>query len=189
MINIKTNCIPTLFMFLISLAIFSCKRDHDDPRSPQLMLNEEEVITTCKISFVDVNSVQQDFIGEFQDLDGDGGNAPTIFDTLRLSASTTYHARILLLNESGAPVDTISNEIIEEATDHLFCFDISGVNLTIVRTDSDGTYQIGLDSEWTTTNASTGNVTITLKHQPGVKDGTCEPGDTDLEIQFPMIIH
>ena len=86
------------------------------------------------------------------------------------------------------PADTISNEVLAEGDEHLFCFDPIDANISITRTDSDGTFEIGLTSDWITGNYSNGLVTITLKHQPGVKDGTCSPGDTDVEIQFPIII-
>ena len=28
------------------------------------------------------------------------------------------------------------------------------------------------------------DITVTLKHQPGVKDGTCGPGGTDIQVTF-----
>ena len=70
----------------------------------------------------------------------------------------------------------------------MFCFDVVDAHVNINRTDTDGTFEIGLQSEWVTTTASTGTVTVSLKHQPGIKDGTCDPGDTDVEIQFPIVI-
>ena len=72
----------------------------------------------------------------------------------------------------------------EEASEHLFCYDATNTNVSIVRTDSDGTFEVGIESRWFTGNVANGETTISLKHQPGVKDGTCAPGDTDVEVTF-----
>lgn len=174
----------SLFALMISAAITSCKKDDDLPEVPQPNENEEEVITTMKLTFIDSASVQPTVTATFRDPDGDGGNGPDIFDTIRLANNTTYFTSILLLNETVTPADTISNEVLDEGGDHLFCFTASGANVTVVRTDSDGTYEIGLQSTWYTENASNGTVQVVLKHQPGVKDGTCSPGETDIDVTY-----
>jgi hypothetical protein len=181
-LNMKHIFIGSLL--LAALVTTSCKKDDDLPELPPPSENEVEVITTLRITFTDVLGVQPTVSATFRDPDGEGGIGPDIFDTIRLAPSTTYNASILLLNETASPVDTISNEVLDEGADHLFCFDPTGANVTISRTDTDGTYEIGLQSQWVTGAVSTGSVTITLKHQPGVKDGTCTPGDTDVEVTF-----
>jgi len=169
---------------IIALALSSCKKDDDLVTVPPPDQNESELITTMKITFTDVASVQPTVTATFQDLDGPGGDAPGIFEEIILAPSTTYSAQILLLNETEMPADTISNEVLEEAVDHLFCFSPSGANVTITRTDTDGTYGVGLQSQWVTGAASTGTTTIVLRHQPDIKDGTCTPGEIDIEINF-----
>lgn len=169
--------------------IVSCKKDDDDPKTPPVATNDEEVITTCILQFTDPSGVQPAVSATFRDPDGDGGNLPTQFDTIRLHPSTSYEASIILLNETVTPADSISNEVLEEGDEHLFCFDVQDANVTITRTDSDGTFEIGLESLWVTGAAGNGHVTVTLKHQPdGIKNGTCDPGDTDIEIAFPIKI-
>lgn len=178
-------------LFVLSLStmmLVACHKDEQDPETPQVIINEEEVITTCKLMFTDISGTSTDTTAVYRDPDGDGGNAPIQFDTIYLHSGTQYATEIVLLNETVSPPDSISNEVQEEGEDHLFCFSVSGTTIDIVRTDSDGTFEIGLQSTWTTTNASEGSVTVTLKHQPGVKDGTCAPGDTDVEVTFPVII-
>jgi len=175
-------------ILLLTTVFTSCKKDKNDPQKPQPVINEEEVITTCKIVFQDAAGILPEVTALFQDPDGDGGNPPAVFDTIRLAPNANYHAEIILLNETTNPADTISNEVAEEGVDHLFCFQVNAANLSITRTDSDGVYEIGLKSDWATGAPSNGDVTVTLKHQPGIKNGTCEPGDTDIEIQFPMEI-
>lgn len=166
----------------------ACKKDPKPVQTPPLPANEEELITTFKITFTDPDNVNPDVIAVFRDIDGPGGNAPTAFDTIRLLPGTLYNASIEFLNESVSPAESITEEIQEEAVDHLICFAPSNVNTTIVRTDSDGTYEIGLLSNWTTGAVSEGSVQITLRHQPGIKNGACEVGDSDIELNFHTII-
>lgn len=170
---------------ILGLSLSSCKKDDEQVNVPAPDQNEVELITTFKITLTDDANVQPTVSATFQDLDGNGGNGPGIFDTIVLAPNTSYSAKILLLNETVTPVDTISNEVKDEDDQHLFCFEPSnGLNLTIVRTDTDGTYEVGLESQWVTSSASTGTTLITLRHQPGVKDGTCTPGETDIEVNF-----
>lgn len=168
---------------LSTLVLTACKKEVT-PETPPPPANEEELITTFKITFTDPLGVNPTYEAIFRDVDGAGGNAPTAFDTIRLKANSTYTASIQFLNESVSPTDTITNEILEEAADHLVCYDVVGANVSVVRTDSDGVFEIGLQSSWTTTAISNGNVTISLKHQPGIKNGTCAIGDTDIELNF-----
>lgn len=174
-----------LGILALALTVGSCKKDDDLVDVPPPDQNESEVITTFTINFTDPNGVQPNVSATFRDLDGEGGNAPTQFDTIRLAPNTTYNASILLLNESTSPADTISNEVLEEDHEHLFCFmSMGNEDVSITRTDSDGTYEVGLQSQWVTGMVSSGAIHITLKHQPGVKDGTCTPGETDIELHF-----
>jgi hypothetical protein len=171
-----------LVLVLFGSILTSCKKEN--PETPPPPTNEEELITTFKITFTDPNGVNPTYEAVFRDIDGAGGNEPTVFDTIRLKSNSTYNASIQFLNESVSPADTITNEILEEAVDHLICFNINGADVSIQRTDSDGVFEIGILSTWTTTNVSSGNVTISLKHQPGIKNGNCDLGDSDIELNF-----
>lgn len=176
-----------LLLFVSAFAFQSCKDDEsnvDDPDDD----HEEEVITSMIISFVDSANSANTKSFAFRDPDGEGGNGPTQFDTIKLDDSTTWNASIVLLNESESPADTISNEVKEEADEHLFCFTPTAGGLTIDITDTDGTLPLGLESKWTTVQAGNGSVKVVLKHQPGVKTGACDPGETDIEVDFPIQI-
>ncbi|MBI1266680.1 MAG: type 1 periplasmic binding fold superfamily protein [Cryomorphaceae bacterium] len=182
----KTFKLPITILVMI-LGIVGCKKDKDEVETPPIV-NEEEVITTVKLMFTDIDGMAADTEAVFRDPDGEGGQSPDIFDDIVLAAGTTYQCTILLLNETVTPIDTISNEVLAEGDEHLFCFDVAGADATIVRTDTDGTYEIGLESQWTTGLASQGTVTVVLKHQPGIKDGTCGIGETDVEVVFDATI-
>jgi hypothetical protein len=172
---------------LLSLVLFqtSCKKDKIAPPNP----NEEELITTFKITFTDSAGVQPTTSAMYRDLDGDGGLGPSIWDSIKLKPNTTYNATILLLDETTTPTDTISNEVLAEGAEHLFCFSSPASYLTIQRTDKDvNNLEIGLQSKWKT--MSSGNTTgqIVLRHQPDVKTGACEPGASDLDLMFQTLI-
>lgn len=172
-------------IFLLSAALMlmiACNKKNDTPPNP----NEEELITTVQLTFTDSAGVQPAVTAAYRDLDGDGGNNPVQWDSIRLKANTTYNTSILLLDESKSPADTISQEVLAEAAEHLFCFTVTGANTTVKRTDSDGTYEIGLQSKWTTGAISAGNVRVVLKHQPDVKNGSCDPGETDIDLNFVL---
>lgn len=174
-----------VFVFAVS----SCKKDPDDPNDPNDN-NEQELITTLIFSFTDTSSSTNTLSFAFRDPDGDGGAAPTQFDTLRFPANSTFNGALQLLDESDAnDVEDITVEILAEDDEHLFCYTVSsGLDMEVIRTDSDGNFPIGVATRWRAGAASTGTVRVTLKHQPGVKDGSCTPGDTDVEVNFVVEI-
>jgi hypothetical protein len=165
------------------LLLGSCDKDPEP-------VNEEEVITTMTITLTPTgggNAVEL----KFYDQDGATGSiVPQITVSRALAADATYTGAITLLNETVNPADNITGEVEEEAEDHLFCFEVTGANLTIGYADTDSNGRpIGLTSMWTTTSASSGKVKVTLRHQPGVKTGTCPGGgDTDVEVEFEIAI-
>lgn len=179
-----------MILSLLSLALVACKKEKkkevENPSNP----NEQELITTFKIVFTDTSGVLPNVEARFVDIDGPGGNNPTVFDTIRLVANATYNASITLLNESAIPTQNITTEVEQEGVDHLFCFDLtSGLNAVITRTDLDANnLPIGITSQWAIGNASVGTSTIRLRHQPGVKNGQCDPGETDIELNFHTVI-
>jgi hypothetical protein len=176
------------FVLITSLSIIGCKKDDAVPSNPADP-NESELITTVKLIFADSAGIEPNRIFSFSDPDGDGGNAPTVFDTIQLNSFKTYNVSILLLDESKSPADTISNEVLAEADDHMFFFFHNGslITTTYVDVDSNG-LGIGLQTKWVTSNASNGTSKVVLKHQPGTKDGTFNPGEVDVEIPFISIV-
>ncbi len=174
--------------FAVIFTVGCSKKDDDTPQphddDDHHHQHEEELITSVILSFVDTAGVQPSVQYAFRDPDGDGGNAPTQHDTIRLAANTYYDATIQFLNESETPAEDITLEIQNEDDEHIICYDPTNTSLTVVRTDTDGTFEVGITSFWSTGGIATGETTVTLKHQPGVKDGTCAPGDTDVEVTF-----
>lgn len=174
-----------LSIALVSMVLnHGCKKDDSSPQNPSDG-NDSELITTVKLSFVDSSGIEPVRQFVFSDIDGDGGNPPSVFDTIRISSQRTYNVSILLLDESKSPADTISNEVLAEGDDHMFFFFHAGASITSSYEDLDGNgIGIGLQSKWITGSLSSGTSRIVLKHQPGVKDGSFGPGETDVDIQF-----
>lgn len=169
-------------LFLV-LLISSCKKDPANP-------DDGELITTLKVEFIEsVSGAKQSF--EFRDLDGEGGNAPSEFDEISLSANKSYKCEVYLLNESVTPVDDITLEIEAEADDHQFYYTPSFSTLTISDLNDDSNnLSLGTESTWSTGAASTGSINITLKHKPGTKASgdPISKGDTDISIDFNVKI-
>lgn len=178
-----------LFLLAISLGFIACEKD--EPTIP----NEEEVITTMRL-YLTPTTGGNPIVFEFKDLDGDGGNAPTITsDTL--ATNSTYSGVIELLNETETPADTITLEILAEDTDHQFFFvsTVSGTSASY--NDLDGNNQpIGQQFTLTTGSMGYGQFTVTLRHEPdksaqGVSGGdiTNAGGETDIEVSFDLHVH
>jgi hypothetical protein len=175
------------FITIISLSFLtlnSCKKDTVEP-------NEEEVITTLIATFTD-NATSAKTTFKFDDTDGPGGTAPTT-DMITLAPGKSYTVALTLLNKTANPVDTLSNEIDEEADDHEFFFEpTAGSNITVTNRNLAGSLNLplGLSSTWTTGAIATSSIRITLKHKPGTKAAgdVVTKGETDIEVVFPTKI-
>ncbi len=174
-----------LLLLLISLSVYlhSCK-----PDEPEKPTKEEELITTIELKFYNADSsLYQTYY--FRDLDGEGGNGPSQWDTIYLIQGQSYWVDLRFLNESGgiANAEDITEEIREEMSEHLVCFNPVPSGLTVTYEDTDGNFPIGLRSKWTVSGVLNGEIPVVLKHQPdGQKNGSCEPGDTDVEVKFQV---
>lgn len=193
-ITTQGNVFPSpAIVILAALALTGCKKDEDPAPTPP-PANEEELITTVTLHFHSSGGAEHKHF-EFQDLDGAGGNAPVI-EADTLSADSTYAVDVEVLNESVSPAVDIAAEIQAEGEAHQFFFQVGGANATVAYTDADaGGNPIGLGTIWTIGSASSGIVTVTLRHQPdkyaaGVSAGdiTNAGGDTDIEVTFPLVI-
>jgi len=174
---------------LVSTIISSCKKDNNDVTKP-VDINEGELITTVqfKISTTDSPLITRTF--QYRDVDGIGGNAPSI-DTIKLNSNQVYYVEVLLLDESKNPIDTISNEVLSESKDHLFIYEPADTNLTVTINDFDTNnppLPLGIITSWSTKSISKSTLKLTLKHQPGIKNGDPTRGETDVEVVLPISI-
>jgi hypothetical protein len=159
--------------------------------------------------------------------------------SLRLKANSNYTGRVIILDETQTPVDTVSDEILARENYHLFFFQPSPIlaanfvvsntttdipqndwltgqpasdttafgisvnevvaasaanalNLSVTRTDEDTNnppLQIGLQDKFVTSSASSGILRVVLRHQPNAKNGTYDPGSTDLDVTYAVTIY
>lgn len=182
----------TLFLAYISviigLSILSCKKDDPD-------IDEgEELITTLTYQLTPQNGGDA-VVLSFQDLDGDGGNAPVVSGGT-LAVNTTYTGTVKVENGSVDPVENITEEVEAEAEEHQFFYVPSNLNLTVDYTDTDADDNpIGIGTTLTTGEASTGTLKVVLRHEPnksadGVNQGNIgnAGGETDIEVDFDIVI-
>jgi hypothetical protein len=169
----------------VSVYFSACVKDPIIP-------NEEEVITTLRYTLTS-DSIGVPIVLSFQDLDGDGGNAPVISGGT-LAANTTYTASLELLNEIANPAENITVEIAAEAEAHQFFFQPNLNGLTVSYDDADANGNpIGLATKVTTTDAGSGTITVILRHEPNktamnVANGdiTNAGGETDIQVIFTV---
>jgi len=183
----KFNKIVISGLVILSV-LASCKKEKNDPIIP----NEEEVITTLNYTLTPTGGGTA-IVLSFQDLDGDGGSAPTITGGA-LDSNTTYTGVLELLNEIESPAEDITLEVSAEGDEHQFFFEPSATDVTIAYTDMDANGDpIGITSTLTTNSTNTGTLKITLRHEPaksatGVSSGdiTNAGGETDIEVTFNL---
>ncbi len=168
----------------LSLTVFSCS---DDPEP----VNEEEVITTMTVtlSASDASSVEL----KYQDLDGDGPNAPVITVSGDLATETVYSGSIVLLNETESPAENITEEVEEEDDEHQFFFTVgSGLDAAVEYGNFDADLNpLGTEFLLSTGAAGSGSLTFTLRHEPKKpNDGTLSDagGETDISASFNLTV-
>ncbi len=175
------------FIIAITALTFSSCSNDDDP------VNEEEVITTVTATLTNGSNI---ITLSSRDLDGDGPNAPVVTVSGNLAANTTYTGAVSFLNETSDPVDNITTEVLEEGADHQLFFQAPSSLGTFTYSDTDANGKpIGLQFSLLTGNASSGNLTITLRHLPnksasGVATGdiTNAGGATDAQVTYPIVV-
>lgn len=156
--------------------------------------DENELITTVQLEFTPEGStIPKTFT--YRDIDGDGGNPPTRFDTISLAANAEYIVKIKLLDESKNPADDISEEVKAKSDEHLFVFTPAPATLlTYTYGDKDPRdLPIGLTGTAKTGAAGAGTLRVQLRHQPPIsdkiqKDGTPNPGSDDVNLNFNVIV-
>lgn len=207
----KSIITTAALLVMLGTTFTACKKDKKEdpaPQQPAPPANEAELITTMKITLRDtINNTSVTYV--FSDLDGAGGNPATFGNSgadsiINITANHVYEATILLLDQTKTPVDTISNEVEEEGADHMFFFNsiaptgtpyntyLSGSMTNIKYLDLDANNRgIGLSTEWTAPSMmmTKSPLTIELKHQPSVKDGSYAPGETDIQVGFKLKVN
>lgn len=175
--------------FLSILSFNSCSDDDDAIPTP---VNEEEIITTVNVTLTP-NGGGTAITLQKQDLDGDGPNLPVTTVSGDLIAGTLYNGSIEFLNETENPAEDITEEVEEESNEHQVLYTLGGsIDLTPIYTNfDDNGGNLGTEFTLETGAASSGTLTITLRHEPTKpNDGTLSDagGETDVEATFSLNI-
>ena len=175
--------IHTYIIALIAgIVTLSCSSDDDNT---PVVINEEEIITTVRVQ---LTSATGNATLESVDSDGDGPNAPVISIVGDIAANTTYTGTVQFLNETEDPAEDITEEVEEESDEHqVFFTSASGLNVSTEYGNFDGDGNpLGTQFTFITGDASTGNFTVTLRHEPTKPntDLADAGGDTDVEVTF-----
>ncbi len=187
---IKKHLFTALFVSTLLLFANSCSK-HDDHQHN----SENELITRVEIYLVD-SLTKDTLFAAWSDMDGVGGNNPILPDTLKLKQGKMYFGHVkFFANHDAVSYHDITQEILNEGVNHIICYNVQSIimpptSLFMIRTDEDANQKVlGFKTEWFVPAAfDKGIVNLRLKHQPGIKDGTCDPGETDVEVNFPYTV-
>ncbi|WP_298533332.1 type 1 periplasmic binding fold superfamily protein [uncultured Algibacter sp.] len=177
-----------LGVFFCLTLITSCS---DDDTPPPVL--EEELITNVTLTFTnDADATDVVVMGSVAPDGQDGASTEVI--TGSFTANATYSLNLAITNASETPPeDVLNDDIIPEGDEHFFVYAVNGINLTMSRDsdDEDGAdgNKLGVKTTWVAGAAGTGNVQITLVHEPeGADDsdewGSVTGGSEDLNITF-----
>lgn len=179
-----------------ALTFSSCSNDEDNPEPP---VNEEELITTVTAIYTPVGGGTAITL-QYKDLDGVGANAPVITVSSAFAKNKTYNGVVTFKNELANPAQDITPEIVEEGVDHQLFYQTTGTLNAFTYGTASSNFDkngkpVGLQSVFTTTEVASGNLTITLRHEPNKSgadvangDITNAKGSTDAEVSFPISV-
>lgn len=190
------------YAVLISSVCLFTACDEDDVPPEE---NPEEEITNVILTF-DPDDGSNPIVATWEDADGEGAGSPVLTD-ISLANNTTYTLSIELTNalDLSDPED-ITEEVEEEAEEHMFFFgwtdglfaDPTGDGNIDARSDAvnyedpldDDGNPVGLETEWVTGEAGTGEFRVVLKHQPDIKSATstATDGESDVDITWNITI-
>jgi hypothetical protein len=193
----------SMILALSSCALAACGDDGG-------ATNENEVITSVMLSFAPPAGAA--VLAEFNDPDGDGGQAPTV-QPVNLVANTPYAMTVRFQNRLETPAAEITDEVMQESDIHLLIFTGSAVvgpatsnttgALTQAYADMDvNGLPIGL-ADTIMAKAGSGQLIVTLRHMPPeeppqkaadtlakVKAGGVDSigGSTDAQVTFTVTV-
>jgi hypothetical protein len=177
-------------LLLVAALIMFNSGCEEDPKSPNNE-NPQELITTVILTMVNQANANDTVTVTWKDLDGSGGNAPTI-DTLFLTSGVTYSGSIQFLDESKNPPEDITEEVEEEKNAHQVFYELHGTvegRIVITVNDFDTNtppLPVGLDytAAVSAGGAAEGHLHVVLSHYEGTKTAVpSDESDVDIEIE------
>lgn len=159
--------------------------------------DEQELITTMKLSVTDGGSFSKTFIYKIENGFGSTTQGTVQIDTIALAANTTYSVTAELFNEKADPIENTTDEILQEQDEHLFLYQstpASGAGSIAFSKGSKDHNGLPFNQTitFTTGNAGAGRLQIDLMHQPTNKNGITPDvsgGETDAEAVYPVVVN
>ncbi len=175
------------FKFISIFALLAVLASCDDDDTPTV-INEEELITSVEYRLINSADITDVVVLRSIDDDGEGPNPPLVSSSGPLSANSSYDGTVTFTNGTVTPPENITEEVIAEADEHEVFYTSSLTSITISKDDVDANNNpLGVQTTLTTAAAGTGNLTITLRHEPTKpNDNTLNGagGETDVEVTF-----
>lgn len=181
----KKITINSIIIISILLITNSCEKNNHNH-------NDHDVINKVTM---ELTSSTENTTLTFEDIDGDGGIAPTITSG-SIKGNMTYSGVIRLYTLHDNHYDELTSEILAEGEKHQFFFSSNVPGISFIYSDKDTLNQpIGLSNTIKTIGTGTGIIRVILRHEPnksatGVAEGdiTNAGGETDIEIEFPITV-
>jgi hypothetical protein len=185
--NKRIQFITLFTMLFVTITFTSC----DNDSRPVI---ENELITTV---ITTLRNGDQTITLTFRDLDADGPNEPVVSVLGNLLANTTYTGEVEIIDETKDPDKDVTEEILEKDLEHQLFFQVPSALATVQYADTDSQGKpIGLAFNLTTGSAGSGNLIVTLRHEPnksaeGVSMGNIANagGSTDVEVTYPIVVN
>lgn len=177
---------------LFASATFTACKKKDSIDKPQVL--EQELITTVKLHVTDTSGFDKTFAYKVDNGFGSTSQGQVSIDTVVLSPLKEYNVEVLILNEAANPVENTTEEILTENLHHLFLFQSSPATGAGSITATDGSKDdngapFNQKIVFETGTVGTGQLTVTLKHEPTDKTATTPDaagGETDAQAIFPV---
>jgi hypothetical protein len=171
-ISFVTRIYLPLFLFVVLLGVLAGCNKKASSVTPSLPGNE--FLTTVQLYLVNANDATDVHTGSWSQMSPythtyqvDSAYFNNAF--LNLKANSTYNARVIILDSTKSPVDSVSDEILQRENYHLFFFQPSPIlasNIIISNTTTDIPQSYWITNDATDTTA--GGVSINeIALQPG----------------------
>lgn len=204
----KTTALLAAAAFFI---MAGCRKTPTAPVEEPPPSDDPELITSLVLTLRDSAGNKTTYT--FNDPDGAGGipaffgpgttTASTQSDSvIVLNAGTSYTTQVIFLDASKNPVDTVSNDVKADASNHMIFYNpgdnsivsnnpytvkLNGSGIMVTYKDYDGgSLPLGLSCTMMTAGPAAVRhpLRIVLRHQPGVKNGSYDPGSSDMDVTF-----
>jgi hypothetical protein len=193
--KLKTNII--LLLIASTTSMLGCQKE--DPKKPSSNTPQEQITTVILKGYNhdDPSDSLHQFMIKWEDLDGDGGNPPSI-DSLILDTGFEYHINLIIIDKTKTPFDTVSKEIEDLKNIHQFFYTPSKEleDKMVVKIDefdsNNPPLPFGMEVNLHITADTLynlpviGKLNIVLSHYDGIPKTAKPSPESDIDINIPI---